>query len=93
MLLRQLIEDLQGEGFSMYTMKDFERDYFAKHFLKLTPEEQEDVLRAFPPEKRLAGIPPEKRLAGLSEEQIRQYLDQLTSGHKTATRKTRRKKK
>jgi len=63
-----------------YTVEDFERDYIKRHFAKLTPEEQQEVLKALPPEQRLAGLPPEQRLAGLSAEQIQQYLDQLTAG-------------
>jgi hypothetical protein len=63
----------------MYTMKDFERDLFIKYFPKLTPQEQQEVLRT---------VPPEASLAGLSEEQIRQYLDQLTTTRKTPFPKT-----
>jgi hypothetical protein len=111
MLLEQLFDSLQGEGFTMsFTWKDFEREYFKKHFPKLTPQEREEVLRTVPPEERLAGLPPEARLAGLppearlaglppearleglSVEQIRQYLDQLATGHKPPPRKPRRKK-
>jgi hypothetical protein len=91
-ILGQLFESLRVEGFSMYTMKDFEHDLFVKYFPKLTPEEQEEVLRKFTTEARLAGLPPEARLAGLTEEQIRQYLDQLIAGHKPRSRKPRRKK-
>jgi hypothetical protein len=105
MILDLLLKSLEVEGFTMYTMKDFERDYFAKLFPKLTPQEQKEVLKLLPPEARLAGltpqeqeellqsVPPEKRLEGLSEEQIRQYLDQLTTRRKASTRKPRRKKK
>jgi hypothetical protein len=92
-LLRQLLEKFQGEGFAMpYTMEDFNRWYTKDHFLQLTPEEQEEVLRKLPPERRLAGVPPEERLAGLSEEQIRQLLDQLAARRKAQPRKPRRKK-
>jgi hypothetical protein len=67
----------------------------------LPPEEREKVLQALPPEERMAGLPPEERMAGLppeermaglSAEQIRQYLDRLTSGRAPAPRKPRRKK-
>ena len=90
-----------------YTMEDFKREYVKEHFAKLTPEEQRDVLQALRPEKRreilqslppeeqaevLQSLPPEKRLAGLSEEQIRQYLDQLTAGRPSGPRKPRRKR-
>jgi hypothetical protein len=101
-LLGQLFEEFQGEGLAMtYTMEDFQRDYAKKHFAQLTPEEQEEVLRTLPPERRLAGLPPEQRLAGLpleqrlaglSAEQIRQYLDRLNAEHPTKPRKRRRKK-
>ena len=83
-LLRQLFEKFRKEGFAMsFTMEDFRRQYVKEHFAQLTPKEREEVLRA---------LPPEKRLAGLSAEQIRQYLDRLTSGRPAATRKPRRKK-
>ena len=83
-LLGLLFERLQGEGFTMtYTMEDFNRQYIKEHFARLTPEEQEEVLRA---------LPPEQRLAGLSAEQIRQYLDRLTAERPVAARKPRRKK-
>jgi len=93
LLLGQLFERLQGEGFAMaFTMEDFKREYIKEHFPRLTPEEQEEVLQSLPPEKRLAGLRPEERLAGLSAEQIRQYLDQLTAGRTARPRKPRRKK-
>jgi DNA-binding MarR family transcriptional regulator len=67
----------------------------------LSPEQRREVLQSLPPEERLAGLPPEQRLAGLlpeerlaglSPEQIQQYLDQLTAGQPTGSRKPRRKK-
>jgi hypothetical protein len=73
-------------------MEDFQRDFVKEHFARLTPEEQAEVLRALPPEQRLAGLPPEQRLAGLTAEQIREYLDRLTAGPPAAPRKRRRKK-
>jgi hypothetical protein len=83
-LLGQLFERFQTEGLVMpYTMEDFERDYVKEHFPQLTPEEQQEVLQA---------LPPEKRLAGLSAEQIRQYLHQLTAGRPAQPRKPRRKR-
>jgi hypothetical protein len=104
-LLEQLFDKLQGEGFTVtYTMEDFNRQYIKEHFAQLTPEEQEEVLRALPPERRLAGLPPEKqeevlqalplerRLAGLSAAQIRQYLDRLNAERPAKPRKRRRKK-
>jgi hypothetical protein len=66
-----------------YTMRDFKRDFFKEHFAQLTPEEQEEVLKS---------VSLEVRLAGLSAEQIRQYLDRLTSEHPATARKPRRKK-
>jgi hypothetical protein len=66
-----------------YTMDDFIRDYVKEHFAKLTSQEREEVLRS---------LPPEERLAGLSAEQIRQYLDRLTSRRPVPPRKQRRKK-
>ncbi len=83
-LLRQLFRRFQGEGMNMaFTMEDFRREYVKEHFAELTPEEQEEVLRA---------LPPEKRLAGLSAEQIRQYLDGLAAGRPPSPRRARRKK-
>ena len=46
------------------------REVAKKDFLKLPPEEQEEVLQS---------LPPVTRLAGLSAQQIRQYLDRLTA--------------
>jgi hypothetical protein len=84
LLLGQLFERFQEEGFAMaYTWADFERDYIKEHFPKLTPEEQEELLRA---------LPPERRLAGLSADQIRQYLARLSPERPAAPRKPRRKK-
>jgi hypothetical protein len=92
-LLGQLFEEVQGEGFAMtYTMEDFQRDYAKKHFARLTPQEQKEVLQSLPAEVRLAGLPPEERLAGLSAEQIRQYLDRLNAERPANPRKRRRKK-
>jgi hypothetical protein len=91
-LLRQLFERYQGEVLMAFTWEDFEHWYVKEHFPQLTPEEQEEVLRALPPERRLAGLPLEQRLAGLSAEQIRQYLDRLTAGRPAAARRPRRKK-
>jgi len=95
-VLRQLFEGFQGEGLLMpYTIEDFERDYFKKHFAKLTPEEKRQALQALPPEQQrelLQALPPEQRLDGLSPEQIRQYLDQLTAGGTAQPRKPRRKR-
>src|SRR5438874_246651 len=57
LLLGQLFEKIQKEGFAMpYTMEDFKRDYFKEHFRQLTPEEQEELLQSLPAEKRLAGL-------------------------------------
>jgi hypothetical protein len=66
-----------------FTMEDFNRQYNKEHFLRLTPEEREEVLKA---------LPPGERLAGLSAERIRQYLDRLTAGRPAAPHKPRRKK-
>ncbi|HYT92578.1 MAG TPA: hypothetical protein VEL76_27935, partial [Gemmataceae bacterium] len=83
-LLGQLFERLQEEGFAMtFTMEDFNREYNKKLFLKLTPEEQEEVFQS---------LPPERRLAGLSAEQIQQYLARLSPERPAAARKPRRKK-
>ena len=91
-LLVQLFESLRAEDFSMaYTMADFRRDFMREHFLKLTPQEREDILQELPVEERLAGLPPEALLARLSEEQIRQYLEKTTVGHKSRPPRPRRK--
>jgi hypothetical protein len=83
-LLGELFDNLRSEGFAVsFTMEDFNRQYIQKHFARLTPEEQEQVLRS---------VPPERRLAGLSEEQIRQYLERLHEGRPAAPRRPRRKK-
>ena len=31
-----------------YTMEDFRRDFMKEHLLKLTPQEQQDVLQSLP---------------------------------------------
>jgi small-conductance mechanosensitive channel len=83
-LLRQLFERFRGEGLTMpFTMEDFQRQYVKEHFAQLTPEEKEEVLRS---------LPLEQRLAGLSEEQIRQYLAQLSPARPAAPCKQRQKK-
>jgi hypothetical protein len=95
-LLGQLFERMRAEGFAMsYTMADFDRDYFAEHFAKLTPEEQGEVLERLPAGRRravLESLPAEVRLAGLTADEIRRYLDRLTAGRTTEPRKPRRKK-
>ncbi len=69
MLLKQLFESLHREDSAMYTMEDFRRDYFKKHFAKLTPEQRRELLKSLPAEERLAGLPAEERLAGLPAEE------------------------
>jgi hypothetical protein len=107
-LLGKLFEGLQREGLAMpFTMEDFNRQYIKEHFSRLTPEEQaealrtlppqeqQEVLKALPPDERknvLQGLPPEERLAGLSADEIRQYLDRLTTQRPARPRKPRRKK-
>jgi hypothetical protein len=95
-LLGLLFEKLQGEGFAVsFTMEDFQRQYAKEHFAQLTPEEQREALQALPPEKQqevLQALPPERRLAGLSPEQIREYLDRLTTGKRAGPHKPRRRK-
>jgi hypothetical protein len=95
-LLDQLFKRLEGEGFAMaYTMQDFQRDYIKEHFPELTPDQQREVLKRLPAARRrevLEALPPEERLAGLSPEDIQQYLERLTKGRPTGTRKPRRKK-
>jgi hypothetical protein len=84
LLLDQLFERLQTEGFTMsYTMDDFIRDYFKEKLAKLTPAERKVVLQS---------LPPEERLASLSEEQIQQYLDQRSANRPTQPRKPRGKR-
>ncbi len=75
-----------------YTMEDFQRDFVKKHFPRLKPEEQDEVLQSLPLEQRLEGLSAEQRLEGLSVEQIRQYLDRLSTKRPAAPRKPRRKK-
>ena len=101
----QLFEGFQVEGLAMpFTMEDFERQFAREHFRRLTPEQRQEALRTLtpkarqellqglPPEERLAGLPAEARLAGLSEEQIRQYLERLSTERPARPRKPRRKK-
>jgi hypothetical protein len=91
LLLGQLFERFQAEGFAMsFTMQDFIREYFKEHFPQL-----QEAMQSLPPEKQqelLESLPPEKRLAGLSPQQIQQYLDRLNAGRRGPPRKPRRKK-
>jgi hypothetical protein len=83
LLLAQLLEGFQREGLLMtFTMDDFKHQYIKEHFPQLTAEEQQELLKS---------LPPEKRLAGLSGEQIRQYLLRLSADRPTARRKPRKK--
>jgi hypothetical protein len=82
-LLGELLVSLKREGFTMYTMEDFQLDLMKKYFPQLTPQEREEVLHT---------LPPETILGSLSEDQIREYLDKLTASRKKSTRKPRRKK-
>jgi hypothetical protein len=46
-LLGKLCERLQRDGGAMsYTMEDFKRDYFKKHFAKFAPEKRLELLRS-----------------------------------------------
>jgi hypothetical protein len=92
-MLQLLFRRYEGEDFIMpFTWADFDLWFIKERLPLLPPEERREVLQSLPPEERLAGLPPEERLAGLSAEQIRQYLDRLTAGRPTETRKPRRKK-
>jgi hypothetical protein len=83
-LLDQVFERYHQEGLAVgYTMPDFRRDYIKEYLPELPREDREDVLRA---------LPAEDLLAVLSLEQIRQYLDRATAGHKAGVSKPRRKK-
>jgi hypothetical protein len=91
LLLEQLFERLQGEGITMsFTMEDFKRQYFKDQLSKLTPQE---LLQSLPPEQQQEVLKAllERQLTGLSEEQIRNYLDQLVA-NRPAEKPKRRKK-
>jgi hypothetical protein len=51
-----------------------------------------ELVAVLPAEELAAVLPVEARLAGLPLEQIRQYLDRATAGHKIRSRQPRRKK-
>jgi hypothetical protein len=92
-VLWDLLKSYEREGMVMaFTMADFRREFVKKYFPQLSPEEQEDVLQALPPETRIAGVPLADHLAGLSEEQLRQLLDQVAAKRTAQLRKPRRKK-
>lgn len=83
-LLTLLYEGLEAEGVAMpFTMEDFRRQFLRESLQRLSPKERAKMLKA---------IPPEERLAGLTEEQIREYLDRLSGEHHAPPRKPRRKK-
>jgi Mg/Co/Ni transporter MgtE len=61
----------------------------------LSPKQRRELLQALPSEQRqelLQALPADERLAGLSAEQIRQYLEGLTTTEPVKPRKPRRKK-
>ena len=51
-LLGTLIEKFQREGFAMYTMEDFQREYAKKNFSRLTPEERREAIQSLPPQEQ-----------------------------------------
>jgi hypothetical protein len=93
-LLYQLFALYRKEGLVVsYTMEDFQRDFIKEHLPDATPQEQEDLFRAWPAawrlfqnlplEMRLGRLPPEARLVGLTLEQLedmRQFLDTAIAG-------------
>ncbi len=61
----------------------------------LPPADRRQILQSLPPTERreiLESLPPEERLAGLSAEQIRGYLEQLSSDRPVEPRKPRRRR-
>jgi hypothetical protein len=60
-----------------YTMQDFNHQFTKEHFAQLTPQEQREALARLSPEQ---------------QQQIREYLDQLTAARPEQPRKSRRKK-
>jgi hypothetical protein len=96
-LLERLFERLREEGFAMtYTMEDFLHDYIKERFPRLTTQEQREALERLSEEQRrqlLESLPPEQRLAGMTEEQIRRYLEQLTSPASPGPRRKPRRKR
>jgi hypothetical protein len=85
-------------GLTAEELKDIVRDlkpHELKNFVQvllldvLPPEAR---MAGLPPEARVAGLPPEARMAGLSEEQIREYLENLSANRKETKRKPKRKK-
>jgi hypothetical protein len=89
-VLRNLF-NLQGQGVGMsYTMQDFLRDYFKKHFPKLTAQERRDVLESLAPEERrqvLESLPPRDLrdvLGGLSPRKRREVLTALPTEEQEA---------
>jgi hypothetical protein len=83
MLVGQLIDGFRKENFAMsFTMADFKRQFFKENFPKLTQQERQELL---------GSLSVAELLADRSEEQIRQYLDQMTGSKRTENRKPRRK--
>jgi hypothetical protein len=86
-------------------MEDFRRDFIKEHLPELTPQEQEELSRAWPAawrlcsnlplEIRLGGLPPEARLVGLTLaelEDMRVFLDRAIASLESRSRLPRRKK-
>lgn len=89
-LLQSLPPETQAE-----LLRSLPPDKQAELLRSLSPDKQAELLQSLPTDKQaelLQSLPPEQRLAGLSEDQIRQYLDQLTAGRSSGPRKPRRKK-
>ncbi len=90
-LLGQLFQRFQGEGISMaFTMEDFRRQFVKEHFGELTPEEQEEVLRALSVGQRreiLQSLPPKVRreiLQSLPPEEQEEVLRALPAYQRLA---------
>ncbi|HTU21771.1 MAG TPA: hypothetical protein VMG10_27280 [Gemmataceae bacterium] len=85
-ILRQLLEQYEGEGLLMpYTWADFDLDYINQHLPELTPERQRQVLERLPAERRhelFQSLPAEQQrelLQMLSAERQRELFQMLSA--------------
>jgi len=95
-VLGQLFDKLQGEGFAVsFTMEDFKRQYVKQHFKDLTPAERREAIESLNPDERrqmLQSLPVDELLTLLTPEQVQRLRDQPTESSPVRPRKPRKQK-